>query len=272
MIKNTITLVLLLLLTNIVFGQVRMIELDTGNLFKKLKVNGCFVLYDIENNTYQIANPSRAKLSFIPASTFKIFNALTALETGVIDGADHQIKWDGIDRGSKAWNKDHTLESAFQASAIWYFQELARQIGDTAMQHWLDVTNYGNHNMQGGIDRFWLMGDLRISAIQQVEFLALLVQKKLPFDEFSQKTVLNLMVQERKNDFVMGAKSGWGFMESGASIGWYVGYLRHGNKWYTFATNMETNKPENGFVKGRREITLQLLETLKLYTPSQTMN
>jgi hypothetical protein len=55
---------------------------DFGQFFQDAGVEGAFVLYDQNQDTYLVYNPERVDTPYIPASTFKIFNSLVALETG----------------------------------------------------------------------------------------------------------------------------------------------------------------------------------------------
>lgn len=80
----------------------------------------------------------------MPASTFKIMNAMIGLETGVIPDENYVIPWDGTQYPVKEWNKDHTLKSAVKYSVVWYFQELARRVGKDKIQHFVDAVGYGN--------------------------------------------------------------------------------------------------------------------------------
>ena len=72
------------------------------------------------------------------------------------------FKWDGVTRSIEAWNKDHTLRSAIAVSAVPVYQEIARRIGAERMQKYVDLFDYGNRDIGGGIDQFWLTGNLRI--------------------------------------------------------------------------------------------------------------
>ena len=90
---------------------------------------GAFVLYDLQNDRYLRYNPAQSAERLLPASTFKILNALIALETGAIPGEDYVIPWDGRDYEIESWNQDHTLKTAFQNSVVWYYQEVARRWG-----------------------------------------------------------------------------------------------------------------------------------------------
>jgi beta-lactamase class D len=91
-----------------------------------------------------------------------------ALETAVAADEKLVIKWDGIDRNRPEWNEDLDMREAFKRSAVPYFQELARRIGKDNFKHYLDTVQYGNRNMGGPIDMFWLNDSLQISADEQL--------------------------------------------------------------------------------------------------------
>jgi len=124
----------------------------------------------------------------LPASTFKIPNSVIALETGVVGDPDKDIfRWDGVVRSIEAWNRDHTLRSAIAASAVPVYQEIARRIGADRMQKFVDLFGYGNRDIGGGIDQFWLTGNLRISPVQQIDFVDRLRRGTLPVSKRSQE-------------------------------------------------------------------------------------
>ena len=92
-----------------------------------------------------------------PCSTFKIWNTLIGIESGIISSPDQPFyQWDGEKRSISAWNRDLTLREAFQASCVPAFQNLARQIESERMQYWLDRIEYGDRDTSAGIDVFWL--------------------------------------------------------------------------------------------------------------------
>jgi beta-lactamase class D len=64
------------------------------------------------------------------------------------------IPWDGTIHEFESWNQDHTLRSAIRDSVVWYYQELARRVGDEQMQHYVAAVEYGNQDISGGIDLF----------------------------------------------------------------------------------------------------------------------
>jgi len=135
--------------------------------FEQLNVTGSFALFDSKRNTYLLSDKEQFTIPYSPASTFKICNTLIGLETGIIPNEDYTLKWDGIKR-NPVWDKDHNLKSAFKNSVVWYYQDIARKIGGSKMKDWLEKLNYGNCDTTGGIDKFWLEGNLRISPLTQV--------------------------------------------------------------------------------------------------------
>ncbi|MFP9052255.1 penicillin-binding transpeptidase domain-containing protein, partial [Enterococcus faecalis] len=48
---------------------------------------------------------------------------------------------------------------------------LARDIGEERMKTWLHTLSYGNEDISGGIDQFWLQSSLTISPLEQETFL-----------------------------------------------------------------------------------------------------
>ncbi len=236
-------------------------DADIAKLFSDRNVQGTLVLTTLSGSECWVHNDSRAATLFVPASTFKILNTLIALDAGVIDEKE-VLKWDGKDKGIKAWNRDHTLETAFKSSCIWFYQELARRIGRDKYKAILEKVGYGTANPGPDLETFWLEGDLKISAGEQIEFLKGLYRKELPFRASSYDTLGKLMILAQKPTYVLRGKTGWAGMghKDSRQIGWFVGYVESRGKTWFFATNIDIEKPEDA--KYRQEITLEAL-TLK---------
>ena len=135
--------------------------------FSERGVAGTALIYDEASNRTLVFDRKRAQTRFSPASTFKVFNAMVALETGAVKDEYEVIRWDGVERQFPDWNRDHSLASGMKFSVVWFYQEMARRAGQQRMQHWINETGYGNRDIGGGIDRFWLSGALRISAVER---------------------------------------------------------------------------------------------------------
>ncbi|MBL7684041.1 MAG: class D beta-lactamase [Flavipsychrobacter sp.] len=186
--------------------------------------NSCFIVREHNHEAVYYYNKERCLQRFSPASTFKIFNSLVALETGVAPDESLVIKWDSVTRNPDTWNKDLNMREAFKASAVPYYQEIARRIGPDLMQHYLDTAKYGNTNMKGGIDQFWLNDSLQISADEQVGFLKRLYFAELPFAERTQRIVKSLMLQEETPGYKLYYKTGWG-SNAKSDVLWVVGFI-----------------------------------------------
>jgi len=223
---------------------------------------GAFVVYDLNNNSYIRYNPTRCAERFFPASTYKIMNALIGLETGVIPDENYFIKWDGTKYDISSWNQANTLETAFQNSVVWYFQELARRVGREKMQYYVNAAKYGNQDISGQVDSFWLDGGLRISADEQVEFLKRLYRNDLPFSQRSMNIVKEIMVLETTDSYQLSGKTG-SAQRVTPHEGWFVGYLGTNGDVYFFATNYETTNPD-GMASGdtAKNITRNILQSL----------
>lgn len=223
---------------------------------------GTFVLYDLKREHILRYNPERAAQRFLPASTFKILNSLISLEAGVIPDENAVIKWDGTSYDVSAWNQDHTLKTAIANSVVWYFQELARRVGKDRMQKYVDAVGYGNHDITGNIDSFWLDGALRISADEQVAFLKRLYQGDLPFSPRNLRIVKDILVLERTPTSQLSGKTGTQLRVK-PNINWFVGYVEKGDEVYLFATNLEL--PEGSADSGRaKDITKRILRDMEL--------
>jgi beta-lactamase class D len=206
---------------------------------------GTFVGYKVDDYLIIASDKNRSGEAKLPASTFKIANSLIALETGVVQDPDKDVfKWDGVTRPIEAWNKDHTLRSAIAASVVPVYQEIARRIGQERMQKYVDLLEYGNRDIGGGIDQFWLTGKLRIDPMQQVDFVDRLRRGVLPISKRSQDLVRDILPVTKVGDSIIRAKSGLLGAERGEpSLGWMVGWAEKGSAQTVFALNMDCNEP-----------------------------
>jgi beta-lactamase class D len=212
---------------------------DLAKRFFDLGTEGTFVGYKVDDYLIIASDKTRSGEGRLPASTFKIANALIALETGVVQDPDKDVfKWDGVSRSIEAWNKDHTLRSAIAVSAFPVFQEIARRIGEERMKKYIDIIDYGNRDIGGGIDRFWVSGDLRIDPMEQVDFLDRLRRGVLPVGKRSQDVVRDILPVTKVGDATIRAKTGLTDKEHG-SLGWWVGWVEKGSDVTVFAMNMD---------------------------------
>jgi beta-lactamase class D len=220
---------------------------DLARHFADAGTAGTFVGYKTDDYLIIASDKDRSGQAFLPASTFKIPNSLIALETGVVEDPDKDVfKWDGVKRAVEAWNRDHTLRTAIAASAVPVYQEIARRIGAERMQKYVDLFDYGNRNIGGGIDQFWLTGALRIDPIQQIDFVDRLRRGVLPVAKRSQDLVRDILPVTKVGDAVIRAKTGLLGAEIGKpSLGWVVGWAEKGAMQTVFALDLDVREPRH---------------------------
>src|SRR5438128_2760524 len=232
---------------------------DLAKRFFDLGTEGTFVGYKVDDYLIIASDKIRSGEDRLPASTFKVPNSLIALETGVVADPDKDVfKWDGVTRSIEPWNKDHTLRSAIAASAVPVYQEIARRIGAERMQKYVDRFDYGNRDIGGGIDQFWLTGNLRVDPVQQIDFVDRLRRGVLPVSKRSQELTRDILPVTKVGDATIRAKSGLLGAEQGKpSLGWMVGWAEKGATQTVFAMNMDCKDPSQ--IAARMTVTQQCL-------------
>ena len=233
--------------------------------FDENKVDGCFTLLNNQDGKVTVYNMKYDTMRFSPASTFKIFNSLVGLQTGVITDEKMVIKWDGIKRWNEDWNKDMNMTEAFKVSCVPWYQEVARRIGKDTMQQWIDSLGYGNKNISGPIDSFWLNNTLKISPDEQLGFVKKLYFDQLPFRKSVQQLVRDAMLQENNTAYQLSYKTGWGFGEDGNAIGWMTGWIEENKHVYFFVTFVKAPVKDIDMQTVRMNITKGILKQLGFF-------
>lgn len=236
-----------------------------GVYFKQHKSEGCFALFNNGNGQFTIYNMPRYRdSSFLPASTFKIVNALIGLQTGAISNDSMIIKWDRKPRRAE-WDRDLSMYEAFRVSSVPYFQEVARRIGRDTMQMWLDSVAYGNKKIGGAIDSFWLNNSLKISPDEQLGLIKRLFFNQLPFFKDYQLMVKNAMLFEDKPSYKLYYKTGLAAKSDGTPLAWVMGWVEENNHPYFFVLNMETKDQSTDLAVVRMQVLKQILKKLGFF-------
>ncbi|MCL1091590.1 class D beta-lactamase [Shewanella profunda] len=229
--------------------------------FTQHQTKGVLVLWNENKQQGFTNNLKRANQGFLPASTFKIPNSLIALDLGMVKDEHQVFKWDGKSRSIAAWDRDHDLVTAMKYSVVPIYQEFARQIGEARMGKMIAVFDYGNEDISGNLDSFWLDGAIRISAKQQIDFLRRLYHNKLHVSERSQRIVKQAMLTEANGDYIIRAKTGYA-VRAEPSIGWWVGWVELDDNVWFFAMNMDM--PSADALPLRQAITKEILKLEKI--------
>jgi len=229
-----------------------------ADVFESEGIEATLVVVSSETGTRHVYNPSRSNKRFSPASTFKVLNTLIALQSNVVESAESEFKWDGIDRVMPSWNRDQTLRSAFRVSCVWCYQEIARNVGKDRYKEALKRHDFGNNRIGDQVDLFWLNGELKISSVEQVQLLAKIADYSINIQREHIDTLRSIMLVEKTDEYSLYGKTGWTGPER--HIGWYVGFVEKGNKRWLFAMNMEMDIEEQADL--RKQLTIRALQTL----------
>lgn len=247
-----------------------LVRTDLKIFFDKCNVEGSIAIYDNNKRQWILSDTIDIKKETLPASTFKIINLLIALETKTITDENEIVKWVGGIDTLKYGNRpeiyhDMNVKEAFEVSAGWVFNELAKRIGKENYKKFLTRCDYGNLDLSLMEDDFWNFGPFAISPINQVEFIRKLYDEKLPFSKRNMEIVKRVMMTEQGENYSFHTKTGW-TRDNGINIGWWVGYLEHKNGVYFFATRLLQDRKYNhsSFGNCRKEITKSIFRVLDL--------
>ena len=236
-------------------------QIDLSNYFGKYE--GSFVLYDLENDVWNIHNRKRATLRVAPNSTYKIYSALFGLEDGIITPENSFIKWNGISYPFEAWNADQTLPSAMSASVNWYFEYIDEQLGETSVQEYLHKIEYGNEDLSGDFSSYWMESSLKISPIEQVKLLIQLQNHNLGFAPEHVDTVKDAIHISTSSFGDLYGKTGTGRVNGQDINGWFIGFIENTDNTYFFATNIQNEQLATG--SKASDITLSILSDLNIW-------
>lgn len=232
---------------------------EIKSLFDQAYTTGVLVIKRGQTEEIYGNDLKRASTEYVPASTFKMLNALIGLEHHKATTTE-VFKWDGQKRLFPDWEKDMTLGDAMKASAIPVYQELARRIGLDLMAKEVKRIGFGNADIGSKVDNFWLVGPLKITPEQETQFAYELANKTLPFSKNVQEQVQSMVFIEEKNGRKIYAKSGWGW-DVEPQVGWLTGWVvQPQGEIVAFSLNLEMKKGIPSSI--RKEIAYKGLEQL----------
>lgn len=225
--------------------------------------SGSFVLYDLEKDHWFVSNRDEAATRVAPNSTYKIYDALFALDAGIISPEATTLAWDKTSYPFEAWNKDQTLQSAIASSVNWYFQTLDKKLGKNALQSYIQAVGYGNEDIRGELSSYWMESSLKISPIEQIELLTSLYQNDFCFAPEHIQTVKDALLLSSSASGALYGKTGTGRIDGQDVNGWFVGFVETKNRTCFFATNIKSKDAATG--SSAAKITLSVLSDLEIW-------
>lgn len=224
---------------------------------------GSFVLYDQATDKWNIYNIDNASTRIPPNSTYKIYDALLGLESGIITPEHSTFTWNGEPCPFDSWESDQDLTSAMHNSVNWYFQAIDSQAGFQSVKTFFQTINYGNQNTGTNLNLYWTDFSLKISPIEQVELLQNFYQNNFHFDRKNIQAVKNALLLSTTSSGSLYGKTGTGRVNGKDVNGWFVGYIESDNNTYYFATNIQA--PSNATGSQATEITEAILSDFGIW-------
>ncbi|MDK2596076.1 penicillin-binding transpeptidase domain-containing protein [Pseudoalteromonas obscura] len=201
------------------------------------------VVYSEQTDKWQIINKSRAERAFSPFSTYKIPNTLILLEEQKID-TKTSYKVDTHAYPVQKWwpsvwqSDDIKVKDAFSYSVLPLYQMWTNSLNKPEIKTYLSQFNYGNQDINGPLDEFWLNSSLQISAMEQIEFLRRLDEKTLGLSKQTYQTFDAIFLKQSTSEYQLYAKTGTGPIAKKTYLGWYVGKIENAQGTHYFAFNM----------------------------------
>lgn len=265
--KYIIKTVALVALT--IFSSINLLAQTTfSKPFEDCQIAGSITIFDYNEKKWITNDIGDSHFATLPASTFKILNTLIALETGVVADEHEIIKWPGQTDTVKYGYRpdiyhDMSIREAFQLSAGWVYVELAKKIGKDVYKDFLLKTHYGNADVLIDDPDFWNYGSFSISPVNQVETLIAIYEETLPFSKRSYEILKRIMIEEKNDNYILRAKTGW-TREGGKDIGWWIGYVEKRDNVYFFATRIikDRSTANSNFGRCRKGISRTILKQL----------
>ena len=223
---------------------------------------GSFVLYDTSQNLWSIFDIENAKERIAPNSTYKIYDALLGLESGIISSEDSDMTWNGEDYPFDTWEADQTLNSAMQNSVNWYFQSIDSQLGFSSIKSFLQAIQYGNQQISSDIELYWTDLSLTISPIEQVQLLKKFHNNEFQFAPQNINAVKNSILLSSNSKCSLYGKTGTGRIDGQDINGWFIGFIETPDNVYYFATNIQGTTKATGSVA--TSITTSILSELNI--------
>lgn len=182
---------------------------------------------------------------FSPASTFKVPLALIGYDSGILHD-EHAPAWDykpefkAVKRDQKTvdptiWEKD---------SVLWFSQEITRRLGSERFAGYVSKFDYGNTDVAGnagnndGLTRSWVNSSLKISPVEQVNFMRRLLAGQLPVSDKAHAMTKAILPSFRSGGWTVQGKTGTTRVGDSAekrSLGWFVGWANKDSRSIVFA-------------------------------------
>lgn len=235
--------------------------LDVYGYFRGL--DGCMVLTDLNSGQYRVYNEEKSTRRISPDSTYKIYAAINALESGIIAPDQSTLPWNGQSYPFRDWEKDQSLQTAMRYSVNWYFQALDQKAGPENLKEFYQKIGYGNQDLSGGTDSYWLESSLAISPLEQAGLLKSFYVNEFGFQPENVAAVKEAIKLSSDSLSMLFGKTGSAKVNGNYVSTWFIGYVENPDNTWFFATNI--SNADNAGGNTSAEVTLQVLKDMGIY-------
>lgn len=238
----------------------------------------CFIAKENGKVIYQEGNCST---QYPPCSTFKIPISVMGYNENILVDETHPVLpfKKGYESYLEVWKQPHHPRDWMKNSCLWYSQVITQELGAEKFKEYVSILHYGNQDVSGdkgqnnGLTRSWLSSSLKISPLEQTEFLEKLIALRLPVLPRAQELTKNiLVVEEFSDDWKLRGKTGSGSVlyadgtkDQNLHTGWYIGWLEKGDRKIIFAHYIEDETKQEGYggLRAKEEAKEKLIALVK---------
>lgn len=186
---------------------------------------------------------------FSPASTFKVPLSLIGYDAGILSDA-HTPSWDYKDEFKAVKRDQKTVDPTIweKDSILWYSREVTRRLGPQSLAGYVSKFDYGNADVSGtpgkndGLTQSWVNSSLKITPVEQVDFLRKLLARKLPVSAKAYDMTNAIIPTFQAGAWTVQGKTGSTRLANDAdkiqdkrSLGWFVGWAQKDGRQIVFA-------------------------------------
>lgn len=233
--------------------------------FDTRNVDGAFTMLDNAKGGITVYNMNLDTTRFSPGATFQIVTSLIGLETGEISNDSMIVRWDGVRRNNKEWNKNLIFIDAFRVNSDPYFDYVAKKISRDTLKMWTDSISYGNKEMSSNLDSLFSNSSVKISADEQLGLVKKLFFDQLPFRKSVQQSLRDAMLIEDNTNYKLSYKTGDAVDANNLPIGWVVGWIEENRHVYFFSTLVKGKSVDENITDTKLSITRDILKDLGFF-------
>ncbi|MER9640799.1 class D beta-lactamase [Mesorhizobium sp. M0239] len=196
---------------------------------------------------------------FSPASTFKVPLSLIGYDSGILSD-EHTPSWDYKPEFNAVKRDQKTVDPVVweRDSILWFSREITRRLVSGSFAGYVSKFDYGNADVSGnpgkndGLTKSWVNSSLKITPVEQVEFLRKLLARKLPVSARAYDMTSAIIPTFQAGGWTVQGKTGSTRLRNDVdkvqdkrSLGWFVGWAQKDGRQIVFARLVvDTNRTD----------------------------